>query len=334
VNRWDGFEWRRATKQPAPEHGIKVKKAGTTWWGERWLRALEGVLRGEAGRLGRGKSYARAGRVHDLVIENGRVTARVTGTRPTPYEVRIELCPLDAEAWTRTLTALARKAQFSAELLAGGMPDAIDQVFHGEGFSLFPRQRSELVTSCSCPDAGNPCKHVAATHYVLGEALDRDPFLLFELRGKTKAQVLAELRAARGRAETSPAKSRAKRASSAPPTPAPGAEIPHVRLGRVAAETYDRSALGIPSLHFSFEAPVSHGATLRQLGLPAAWQGESLEASLGPLVRAAADTARRAALDEPTRDDTSPTAKPTAASKARKRKQSPRRRRGRGSTSR
>src|SRR6185503_13205308 len=56
-------------------------------------------------------------------------------------------------------------------------------------------------TSCSCPDWGDPCKHVAATHYVLGEALDRDPFLLFELRGRTKRQVMDALRAARSGAE-------------------------------------------------------------------------------------------------------------------------------------
>jgi uncharacterized Zn finger protein len=78
------------------------------------------------------------------------------------------------------------------------MPQAIDEVFVAAGVSLFPKQRADLETSCSCPDWGDPCKHVAATHYVLGEALDRDPFLLFELRGRTKDQVLDALRAARG----------------------------------------------------------------------------------------------------------------------------------------
>ena len=86
----------------------------------------------------------------------------------------------------------------NSELLAGQMPQAIDEVFVEAGVSLFPKQRADLKTRCSCPDWGDPCKHVAATHYVLGEAFDRDPFLLFELRGRTKHEVLSALRSARG----------------------------------------------------------------------------------------------------------------------------------------
>jgi uncharacterized Zn finger protein len=301
VNRWDRFEWRAATKQPAPEHGIKVKKAGTTWWGERWIAALERVLRGDAGRLARGKSYARAGRVHDLTVTAGTVTARVTGTRPTPYQVRIELGDLGDETWSQALAAMAAKAQFSAELLAGRMPAAIDEAFGVANASLFPRARAELVTSCSCPDSGDPCKHVAATHYVLGEALDSDPFLLFELRGRTKERVLDALRAARHAPATPARKSRAKTAhASGKPSEAHAPEIPSVKLGKLTAATYDPPRAALPALQFSFEEPVAHGAMLRQLGAPAGWQNTAtLEASFSPLVRAAAETARRLALGEP-----------------------------------
>ncbi len=307
MKRWDRFEWRPATKQPAPEHGIKVKKAGTTWWGERWIAALERVLRGDTGRLARGKSYARAGRVHDLSVKAGHVTARVTGTRPTPYEVRIELRDLGDEAWSRALGVMAEKAQFSAELLAGRMPAAIDEAFAAVPTSLFPQTRAELVTSCSCPDSGDPCKHVAATHYVLGEALDRDPFLLFELRGRTQTRVLDELRAARHAPATPGRKSRSKAARGASqPTSERAAEIPAVKLGKLTAASYDTPPTTLPALTFSFEEPVAHGAMLRQLGAPAGWQGATtFEGSLGPLVRAAAETARRVALGEPHETDAS-----------------------------
>ena len=276
-----------APKKPPPERGIRMKKAGTTWWGQRWTEALEHVLQGHAGRLARGKTYARAGRTHDLVIGGGTVTAQVTGSRDTPYVVVIELAKLGEAAWTRVLATLALKAQFSAELLAGGMPEAIDEAFVEVGVSLFPKRRAELTTSCSCPDTGDPCKHIAATHYVLGEALDRDPFLLFELRGKTKEQVLAALRAARGGTSYD----------------APVQEVPTVKLGRINASDYDRPRTALPALHFSFDEPAAPGAVLRQLGEPAAWEGEASPAdALAPLVRAAAEKARRLALSEP-RDD-------------------------------
>jgi uncharacterized Zn finger protein len=51
-----------------------------------------------------------------------------------------------------------------------------------------------LTTDCSCPDWANPCKHVAATHYILGDRFDEDPFLLFRLRGRSQEQILQAMR--------------------------------------------------------------------------------------------------------------------------------------------
>ena len=42
---------------------------------------------------------------------------------------------------------------------------------------------SDLETDCSCPDFANPCKHIAAVYLLLGEEFDRDPFLIFRMRG-------------------------------------------------------------------------------------------------------------------------------------------------------
>jgi uncharacterized Zn finger protein len=291
-----------------------MKKAGTTWWGKRWIEALENVLRGDSGRLARGRTYARAGRTHDFVVKNGKVLAQVTGSRDTPYEVTIELVELSAASWSKAIDGLAKKAQFSAELLAGQMPQAIDEVFVAAGASLFPKRRADLETSCSCPDSGDPCKHVAATHYVLGEALDRDPFLLFELRGRTKDQVLAALRAARGGVGQTPAEKLGK--SEAAPEDA-SIEVPTVKLGKLKAGDYDKPREPLPPLHFSFDEPVTHGAVLQQLGAPTSWQSDASPADvLAPLVRAAAETARRIAMAEP-RDAGEPPPPPPPATRRR-----------------
>jgi uncharacterized Zn finger protein len=305
--RWDYDFPKAAPKKPPPERGIRMKKAGTTWWGQRWIEALENVLRGDSGRLARGRTYARGGRTHDLVVKAGQVTAKVTGSRATPYKITIRLIALSDAAWGKAIAGLAKKAQFSAELLAGQMPQAIDEVFVEAGVSLFPNQRSDLQTACSCPDWGDPCKHVAATHYVLGEALDRDPFLLFELRGRTKDQVLDALRAARGGETT------AKKSKSAP-QPADAPALPTVKLGQLTAAEYDKPRVPLPALSFSFEAPATHGAVLRQLGAPTAWASDTSPADvLAPLVRAAAEAARRIAMAEPSDTDNAdhPVAAPT-----------------------
>jgi uncharacterized Zn finger protein len=334
VKPWDRWGWARpAAKKPPPAHGIKMKKAGTTWWGQRWIEALEHVLRGDSGRLARGRTYARAGRTHDLVIKAGKVTAKVTGSGSSPYKIAIQLAQLPAATWQTAIAGMAAKAQFSAELLAGQMPKEIDDVFRAAATSLFPTERADLVTTCSCPDWGDPCKHVAATHYVLGEALDRDPFLLFELRGRSKAQVLDALRAARGEQNAAPAK-RSTRVKAAHDAPVGAAlEIPKVAFGAIDAADYDRPRQALPALQFSFDAPVTHGAVLRQLGTPAAWSADSSPAeALAPVVRRAAEAARRIAMAEPNPPDApdeAPAGEPSAPPRATSRRASTRSRKPR-----
>jgi uncharacterized Zn finger protein len=313
-NRWDsGDFYPRASKKPPPEHGIKMKKAGTTWWGQRWIESLEKVLAGDSGRLSRGRTYARAGRTHDLVVKGGHVTAKVTGSRDTPYKIAIKLSALSAVAWEKAIAAMAEKAQFSAALLGGEMPKDIDEAFRTADVSLFPATRADLVTSCSCPDWGDPCKHVAATHYILGEELDRDPFLLFELRGRTKVRVLDALRRARGANSGTEASSPGEATVPAPPG---------IALGKVAPGDYDRPREALPALHFSFDAPVAHGAVLKQLGVPVAWRSENSPAdTFSPILRRAAEAARRIALSEPNAQegDAEPGPRPELAARPKKR---------------
>jgi uncharacterized Zn finger protein len=287
VGRSSYFEHR--PKKAPPADGIKLKKGGTTWWGEQWIAALTEVLSGDSARLSRGRTYARAGRVHELVVKGGKVTAKVTGSRATPYKVSIELAQLSDSVWKRAVAGMTERVKFAAELLAGHMPTDIDEVFEVDRASLFPQRRADLKTACSCPDCGDPCKHVAATHYVLGEALDGDPFLLFELRGRSREQMLAELRAARSGGTT-----------RADPEPRGETEPATVELDLVSAEAYDALRTPLGELHFAFEADVQSGAMLRQLGTPAGWSCEaSPEALLGPLLQAASERARLVAMAEP-----------------------------------
>jgi len=307
-------DWRsfpRAPRLPPPAHGIKMKKAGSTWWGQRWIDALERMSADYSKRLARGRSYARAGRTHDLVVASGEVTARVTGSRPKPYEVRLTIPRLSDATWRSAIATMSERSRFAADLLAGEMPREIDAAFAAHGASLFPARSADLVTACSCPDWANPCKHVAATHYVLGEALDRDPFLLFELRGRTKRQVMDALRAARSgeeavaseRGKGAPRRSgrgERRRVTVTPDraaTPVPVA----VSLAKVSERDFEELRGPLPALHFAFEevGAAASGAILRQLGMPPGWSSpESPAELLGPLVRAAADRARALALAE------------------------------------
>ncbi|HEX7556134.1 MAG TPA: SWIM zinc finger family protein, partial [Leptolinea sp.] len=109
-----------------------------------------------------------------------------------------QVMPLKAEEWEKALDVLASQAVFAATLLAGEMPENIEEAFQSADLSLFPERPGDLVTQCSCPDWANPCKHVAAAHYILGNRFDEDPFLLFRMRGRSQEQVLEGLRLHRG----------------------------------------------------------------------------------------------------------------------------------------
>jgi uncharacterized Zn finger protein len=195
---WDDYGYERTSPRPVKD-GIKAKSErgaiGTTWWSKRWVSVLESFNMGT--RLTRGRSYARKGQVVSIDVEPGLVKAKVQGSMPKPYNVKIRLEPLSDAAWDKVADAMAAQAIFAAKLLAGEMPTNIEEAFSAANLSLFPTRLEDLHTDCSCPDWANPCKHIAAVYYLLAERFDEDPFLIFKLRGRAKEQIIEMLRARR-----------------------------------------------------------------------------------------------------------------------------------------
>jgi uncharacterized Zn finger protein len=233
--------------------------------------------------------------VLNLDIRTGRVDSKVQGSRPTPYKVRIQIKPLGDKAWDRVITALAARAAFAAKLLAGEMPPDIQEAFAAANASLFPAQRGDLDTNCSCPDYANPCKHVSAVYYLLSEQFDADPFLLFQLRGRTKEQVIAALRARRTAAEPS-----APAAEQVPAEAQAAAEQAPPLAEQLAAFW---SPGGVPqpagvdtstSIPITPAPPAALAAPVRRLGEPPFWAGKP---AFGLRAAAAYSAVARAALN-------------------------------------
>ncbi|HLK56717.1 MAG TPA: SWIM zinc finger family protein [Chthonomonadaceae bacterium] len=187
---WDYYE---PTRPREAKGGIKAQSKsgfGSSWWAKRWLAVLDSY--GLGARLSRGRSYARSGQVLSIDIEKGLVRAKVQGSQAKPYKVTMNVRTLTAAQWETILEALSGQALFAAKLLAGEMPQDIEEVFQSVRLPLFPTMK-DLETDCSCPDWSNPCKHTAAVYCLLGEEFDRDPFLLFTLRGITREELLTQL---------------------------------------------------------------------------------------------------------------------------------------------
>ena len=192
--------WYPPPARPRPvDGGLKARSTrgaiGATWWSERFVNVLEDI--GMGNRLQRGRNYARRGQVISLDIDAGMVTARVQGSRARPYRVRIGIAAYGKLEWAKLERALADNAWYTAKLLAGEMPDDIEDVFAGLGLPLFPAAADHLSMDCSCPDWESPCKHLAAVFYLLAEEFDDDPFSILAWRGRERDELLANLQAAR-----------------------------------------------------------------------------------------------------------------------------------------
>ena len=222
--RWEDWPPARPIRV---DGGIRAKSKrgaiGEQWWSRRFISVLESY--GMSGRLARGRSYARAGQVLDFELSQGKVTARVQGSRVRPYQVRIGVLPLTTAQWRRVQDRLASQALFRAKLLAGEMPREIEDVFAECGTPLFPRSPADLDMHCSCPDWEVPCKHLAAVCYVLAEEFDRDPFGMLAWRGKARDELLAALRQIQADAP-GPGRDAQGRKGSAAGVARPGLDVP------------------------------------------------------------------------------------------------------------
>jgi uncharacterized Zn finger protein len=202
---WDSFPRKQTVGErqaSAQAEAAKLEKRGrklspviiegnaiaTTFWGKAWCQHLETYSDYET-RLPRGRSYARNGSVIDLQLAPGVVTALVSGS--SVYEITIDVEPLALPRWKALVAQCTGKIDSVVELLSGQLSDSVMEKLCEPKTGLFPSS-SQLEMSCSCPDSASLCKHLAAVLYGVGSRLDRQPELLFVLRGVDQFDLIGQ----------------------------------------------------------------------------------------------------------------------------------------------
>lgn len=254
-----------------------------TWWGQKFAEALGAAA---PVPVARGKAKARASKLRGLDQRSGEALVEVSAASVLPYEVRIGLGPLPDEVWDAATASLRGKAFFAAKLLASELPAEVEEAFVAAGGSLFPAANTARLR-CNCPAGHGGCRHGAVAQRALAEAIDRDPFLLFDLRGRPRAQVLSAL-GLDAIVE--------RRTDDVAPTAGSATEIP------ADPAAFRRPRGDLAAARFHIAEPERPLLLLTRLGDPPGWKGTSLLDSLGPLVEQAAAKAREIALadvDEP-----------------------------------
>jgi uncharacterized Zn finger protein len=176
-----------------------MNKFSKTWWGQRFIEALEEFT--DSARLSRGRSYAKNDKVKNYQIDGNLITAQVRGSinpyfgvyKEPLYRVSIEINPISQSDWSKALYNIGSRASMISKLLLKEVPNNIDDAFSDLNLHLLPHSHRDFITKCSCPDWENPCKHIAGVYYLVAAQLDQDPFLLFELRGISRQKLLQEL---------------------------------------------------------------------------------------------------------------------------------------------
>ena len=230
-------------------------------------------------RCSRGRSYARDGQVVHVEVAPGRISAEVQGGRVKPYLVELLVTPVPAQVWDKVADTLKRNPLMAAKLLAGDLPEEVEQVVSEAGGTLFPNRLRHVRNRCECEDWSNPCKHAAAVYYVVGREFHRDPRLFLSFRGAGR-----DLLPERGPAvELVPQREQSAPFGSLPADP---------------AEFW--SAPSLPDdVEGEFPEPSEAWNLLEHLGPPPFWAGRRpLSEALEPMLRAASRAALHVLIGE------------------------------------
>jgi uncharacterized Zn finger protein/ketosteroid isomerase-like protein len=176
-----------------PVRGAAARSA--TWWGTAFVRSVEESAYG-ASDLRAGRALARSGRLGAIMVLTSMASVVVDAagaSRDTDRlmaQVKVE--PLTD--WTAFVDEAARESGFVAALEAGQLP--ADLVEHADqaGAELLPAT-SDFETACECAAWTQPCPHVLALLYQLAWQIDRDPYVLMLLRGRTREWFVEEVAA-------------------------------------------------------------------------------------------------------------------------------------------
>lgn len=265
---------RKATS----DGGIVTSARPQGWLGKQWLGALASLGAAHQGRIARGRTFARGGRVQDLWFTPGLVTADVQD-QDRHHHVSLRVRIFERIEWNTVLATLVEDVGRVAALMEGSLAPDLVAALADEGVAVVPRLE-EVEGDCDCADYLLPCVHMSAVHQLLADALDGDPFLVFVLRGWDREELLLRLRAAWGDDEDD---------AGAPPVE----EAP-------PGGAWSKSPRALGAVRLDVGEPAAVAIGLRALGPPPD-EGD-LERALGPLYDAGAEAALRLFWEEDATD--------------------------------
>lgn len=168
------------TTQPA---GLYTR----TWWGARWQNIISTDTARYAKDVLQGDALFRRGAVTDLAVSAGMASANVADRNET-VAVTLRLDVYGSDVWEQVARTVAEQLRFTAALLRHQFPERLDERLNTVGVALFPDLTELALTSTLLGNGVN--RHTVALHRAVGARIDRDPNVLFMLRGRDTEQLV------------------------------------------------------------------------------------------------------------------------------------------------
>ena len=152
-----------------------------TWWWEKFLDTLNEI--DYSNRLPRWKSYARNWSVRKINIDFNKVQASVKWSRRSPYSVCLIFPEFKEKEKNTIINTIVTNVFHISKLLNWQLSIKLFDELKTKNINLFPRRWDDVNWVCSCPDWAVPCKHIASVIYLIANEIDKDPFVVFRIRG-------------------------------------------------------------------------------------------------------------------------------------------------------
>ncbi len=163
-------------------------------WGQAWVTHVEGLNLDAIG-LDRGRNYAMSEWRLELEVEPGLASTDARAGRRVVYEARLEVSVLTEAEIAALVGVIATSTAATAALLDGALDLSLLTGASAAGVELLPES---VTASCNCRHQGAVCRHVGAIVYLLGDAIEVDPFELLRVRGLERSALVQAVSAARG----------------------------------------------------------------------------------------------------------------------------------------
>ncbi len=148
-------------------------------WGDKWRAAVERAF----------PVYSRAQtRAADIKISGRNMEARIVDGSWSTQKTLLLLSRFSEEEESVLMDAIKKNPSLAESLAHHLEPKEALEVAENAGVKLFPERGVKFSVKCSCGMRGM-CNHAYAALFGIGKKIDRDPFLLFKIRGMNIGQL-------------------------------------------------------------------------------------------------------------------------------------------------